>query len=119
MPSKSGKVANNIAKPWQPWKAASLTTLGSLAALPFFTTYKAINNIAKPWQPWLAALPVLATFWQPYQSRLQDCQPYPSGGSVGAVDGSGLSKNLDILPAGLARLASVYKCRQSRARAHQ
>jgi hypothetical protein len=83
MASKTANVASNIAKRWQPWKAASLSPVGSLAALPFKATYIAINNIAKRWQPWLAALPVSGPFWQPYPSRLQGCHGYPSGGSVG------------------------------------
>lgn len=96
MASSEPKVATNIANAWQPWKAARLTTLGSLAVLPFFTTYKAINNIANGWQPWLAALAVFEPVWQPSRSRLQGCQRVLRIGSVGRVGGGDLAEHGEI-----------------------
>ena len=96
MPTRTPKVATNIANAWQPWKAASPTTVGSLATLPFFTTYKAINNIANGWQPWLATLAVFGPVWQPSRSRLQRCQRVLGGGSVGRVGGGDLAEHGQI-----------------------
>lgn len=129
MASNTAKAATNIAKPWQPSKAASLSPLGSLAALPFKASYIAINNIANPWQPWLAALPVSGPFWQPSKSRLQGCHWYPGGGSVGPdisnvgadnaytarLEGSHFARPKVIRITIAAALASVYRGRQNRA----
>ena len=87
------KVATNIAKPWHPWKRAALVPIGSLASLPFFTTYKAIKTYAKPWHPWLAPLAVFGPVWQPSRSRLQGCQQVLGGGSVGRVGSGDLAEH--------------------------